>query len=1068
MLFCDVVASTELRQRQGDTRADAWFAGLFALIEAAVTASDGLVVKWLGDGAMAVFTSAGGALDAAVAVQQVAHGYAESTKSGGSPLRVGLSIGDAANQDGDWLGMPVVQAARLCDAAAADEILASDVVRILAGSRCTHAMASVGAMSLKGIDEPLTVVRVEWARAGPAAPIAFPAALESALRGPFVGRATVVAEALSSWQAGRWRAMFVAGEPGIGKTRLVAEFADGAHASGATVIVGRCDPDVSAPYRPWIEALSGLSDALSDEQFASLLAPQLAELTRLVPAIAQRAGRMNDEITVDADTRHAMIVDAVAALLELAAPIVVVLDDLHWIDRRSLQLLRHVVQRNLDGAVVVATYRDTDIDRSHALTATLADLRRIDGVKRVTLTGLDGPEVAAFFEDAAGRPLDRDDLALADAVHARTAGNPLFVGELFRHLYDGARSDTTADSALPTGLRELIERRLTDLGSEAVAALQVAAAIGSSFEIDVVEAVLHHQDRAPELADRGDVLELTEHARASGIVADVGMRFEFRHSIIRDVLVAGLSASRRQRLHRSIAAVLEQRWALTLDRHLDELAFHHGEGRTAEAPRWCLRAAQAAIDLLDSAAVHFADRGLELRDLAGPSTASDPELHCDLLIARAGGLRLEGVETLDEAQVAFDAAVRLDDQVRIAEALLCLSLRSAAESQVEHLDFLAHGLKHLSDDAITQRWNVETAFVLREFMDPASDPNAHRSKISRIIDHLDPSDTRACQIAMRCARSLTSTNQAPDARPITERFVANCAGVDTEGFPVEIALSTMWLHLGDRDSSDRCLATAARDPRRNYWFYDCQVLQREIMRDLLEGRWSEAASALAEFDRIGSHDANLILSSAAQTEWLRRETGDAEANIELVRSLIDAMPDFAVLRAMEVANLAELDDDTTTLRLLDELAPNGFDAVGRGWLTLLALGQVAWAAVAVDARQHARTLRHALSEYTGQIAVMATGTHALCAVDRLLAGLAAMEGDDDAADRLFANALAQDRSLRSRPLEARTLHWWGRALVRRGDTERGQETLRHASDLAGELGMPGVVRQIERLGIAAN
>jgi len=126
--------------------------------------------------------------------------------------------------------------------------------------------------------------------------------------------------------------------------------------------------------------------------------------------------------------------------------------------------------------------------------------------------------------------------------------------------------------------------------------------------------------------------------------------------------------------------------------------------------------------------------------------------------------------------------------------LLSVSLRSTAASHIEHLDFLSQGLKLLDDTTLITRWNTEVALIVREFMNAETDPRSHRDRVRVVVDHLDPADTVACQIAMRCARSLTSTNQPHDALPITERFNANCDGVDTEGFPVEIALSPMWLH----------------------------------------------------------------------------------------------------------------------------------------------------------------------------------------------------------------------------------------------------------------------------------
>jgi class 3 adenylate cyclase len=1050
VVFCDVAASTELRHRLGDTEADTWFADLFGRIEAALIDADGIVVKWLGDGAMAVFTSAAGALNAAVAMQQGTHAYGRYPGVEPGQLRVGVSIGDVSGTGDDWVGMPVVQAARLCDAARPDEILAADVVRVLAGSRCSHPMSSAGEYELKGIEERLAVARVEWVPAPHATLPKLPSPLDAARRGPFAGRALLVADLYDAWKAGEWRALLVSGEPGIGKTRLVAELAHRVHSSGCAVVLGRCDEELAVAYRPWMEALSALIDSLGNEQLKKSTPEHVGELCRLVPGLAQRVSPPATDVVADADTRHAMIVDAVVALLQIAGPRVVVIDDMHWIDQRSLQLARRVLAADLPDIAIVGTYRDTDLDRFHHLTAALADLRRVSGVRRVGLEGLDGPAVEEFLEQSAGHALDADGLDLAQAVHSRTAGNPLFVGELLRDL-----ADSGADSlALPEGLREVIGRRVASLGTAASRVLQIAAAIGPSFDLDVVEEMV-----GPDAVE-ADVLSCLELAQHAGIVTDMGQRFEFRHAVIRDVLLGDLSAVRRQRLHRDLAAVLERRWALSLDRHVDELAYHHGQARTPQAASWYLRAARAAAASLDAGATALADRGLDLLELVQPPDAG---LHCDLLIARALGVRLTGVETIDDARVAFDAAVALGDQERIGSALLSVSLRSAVESQDEHLAFLSEGLRYLTDSTRITRWHVEETLVLREFMKADSDPADHRARIAEIVAHLDPANTLDCQIGMRCARSLTSTNQAPDAVPVTERFIANCDGIDTEGFPVEVGLSTMWMHLGDRDLSERYLAIAENDPRRGYWFFDCQVLQRQVMRDLLDGRWSAAAEGITESERIGGHDGNIVLACASQTHWLRRETGELAANEQAIRDFQLTMPDFPVLRGLTVGEVAERGSHDEARAILDELAADDFLGVGRGWLTLLALGNVAWAAIAVGAAQHAGRLRRLLADYRGQIAVMATGTYAMCAVDRLHAGLFALDGEHDEADRLFAGALAQERSLRSRPLETRTLHWWGRALLRRGETERGLELLTRARDFADELGMRAVQRQIDDL-----
>jgi class 3 adenylate cyclase len=1056
--FCDVVGSTALRQRLGDSVADRWFNDLFERIELVTTGCDGAIVKWLGDGAMAVFPSAGAALDAAVRMQEVAHAPGPHTDVAPARLRVGVSVGDVAEADGDWIGMPVVEAARLCDRAGDDEILASELTARVAGSRSPHETEPLGDHELKGIDGPVPVVRVRWSL--PEAPPArhFPASLAAMRTGPFVGRRGLVAELHHAWTEGGWRALVVSGETGMGKSRLVAELAHLVETSGTAVVLGRCDQEVMVDYRPWFDALGALVGSIGDEHLARLDPVAVAELAAALPALGRRLAVPPSTGSVDADTRHAMIARGVVALLDAVSPVAVVLDDIQWIDRRSLQLLRQVVLEAGGGVAVIATYRDTDRDEVDAVPATLADLRRVEGVRRVALEGLDGPEVADFLAQASGAALDDDRATLAREVHERTAGNPLFVGELSRHLIEaGAFGGQplpagAAASVLPDGLREVIQRRLGTLGGDLLRTLQVAAAVGSRFDLEIVEDAV-----ALSGGDGRAVLEHLEAADAAGLVAEAGSGFDFRHGVIREVVLDGLSAARRRRTHRDVVAVLEKKWARSLDRHVMELAHQHAQAQTPESASWQMRAATAAIDALDSAAAELADRGL---GLLAVSDESDPVLECELLIARAAGKRLAGDETIDDARLAFRAAAALGEQDRMARALLTLSVRSTADSQADHVAFLTEGLALIDDESLLSRWSVEVAIAIREGLDDRFDRDVNRDRVLAVVPHLDPADVGACQLGMRCARSLTSSNHPWEAAPIAERFEAGCEGVDTEGFPVEVALSTMWLHLGDRDRSDALLDVAAGDRRRSYWFYDCQVRQRQVMSDLLDGRWAAAAEGIAEVLRIGGHYQNLLLSCAQQQAWLDRETGAFERNFENLGAYLELFPDFAAIRCVRVGELAEAGRFSEARAELDALAPDDFRAAGRGWLTLLSFGNLASAAITVDAAEHAPVLRRVIEPMAGQMAVIATGTNVMCAVDRLLGGLEALAGAHDAADVRFAAALAQEQAMRSRPLEARTRHWWGRALRRRGDDRAARPHLARAADLAVDLGMVGLEAQL--------
>lgn len=1069
VVFCDVVSSTEVRDRLGDTLADVWFADLIHRLGDVTLEANGTVVKSLGDGVMAVFTSAGAAIGAAVAMQQAAvmHGWAHPDEA--ARLRVGVSIGDVARttDDGidDYNGMPVVEAARLCSAAAPDEILAAEVVRVLVGSRNEHPMEPIGDYTLKGISSPVRVVRVGWEPpldrpAGETMVIDFPGPLSVARRGPFAGRSGLVADLLDAWKREEWRGLLVAGEPGIGKTRLTSELTHAMHVTGATVLLGRCDEDLAVGFRPWAEALAPLIDALPVDVLEGLLPEHTQELATIVPALRRRI-TLASELELDAATRTALLSNGIAALLAAAAPVVVVLDDIHWIDQSSLVILRHVLTNASTGVSIVGTYRDTDVDRVHPLAAALADLRRVDGVRRVALTGLDDAGVTEFVEAAAGHELDEAGRDLAESVHAQTSGNPLFVGEMLRHLAEsgaimqsGSRwvAGVGASAPLPEGLREVIGRRLTRLGDDATQALRVAAVLGRGFDVDVVDAVVGR-----------DTLDDIERAIAAGIVIEGSSGSEFRHAVIRDVLLGELSSARRRRLHRDVVAVLEQRWALSVDRHLDELAYHHGEAQTAAAAAWHLRAAQAASDAFDARAAALVERGLELLDLA---TDDDPSLRCDLLIVRAASAsRVNLEDSLGPAMVAFDTARLLGDEARMARAAAQAGLSSTADAGTERLAFLRAALAQITDTSLVERGLVAALIAANDAIGSTITPDEFAAANAEILRHLEPGSPGVERIAVDCFGNCVIMQRPRAAREIADRFGLSDDSIGWSGTPIRTAFGQLALTLGDRDGFDDRIATTFGHTqlRRASWLHEATLHQLIAMRELLDGDWVAAEAAVAVVERVGGHNLNFVLGCLSQRQWIMSELGDVEARYQEAVASAAAFPDFPVMRAGLVMTAAEAGRVAEVERLLDELAPDDFAAVGRGWLTTLSLGGVAWAVITVDAQRHASVLRRLLGEYSGLMARIASGIYVMCAYDRLLAGLAAVDGDHDEADRLFSAAIAQEEALRSPPLVTRTKHWWGRALLRRGEAERARPLLADARASAAQLGMRGVVAQIDDL-----
>ena len=509
VLFTDLVGSTELQSALAPEAADELRNKHFSALRQAIAASGGTEVKNLGDGIMVVFPAASSALGCAVAMQQLVHrdnAWAERPLG----LRVGLSSGEATKEGDDYFGDPVIEAARLCAKAEAGQILATNVTKVNAGRRSSHAFNALGELELKGLPDPVETVEVAWVPLGDdvtaSGRVPLPVRLRHAPGVGVVGRqdelATLDAAAKRVASGEGRELVFIAGEPGQGKTTLVAAFARRAHEAGMTVLLGRCDEDVGAPYRPFHETLSHLVSHMDETILRSHVASQGGELDRMVPALRQRLGEVPPKQSTDAETERYLLYAAVAGLLEIASteiPVVLVLDDLHWADKPSLQLLRHLVTHSASQRLLlIGTYRDAELSSSHPLEEALAALHREPaGVSTINLGGLEDTGVIAFMEAAAGHELDDAGVGLAHQLYRETDGNPFFVAEMLRHLSEsGAIVQDSATGrwvaaesdqlTLPHSVRTVIGTRVARLGDQATKVLSTASVIGRDFDIELL------------------------------------------------------------------------------------------------------------------------------------------------------------------------------------------------------------------------------------------------------------------------------------------------------------------------------------------------------------------------------------------------------------------------------------------------------------------------------------------------------------------------------------------------------------------------------------------------------
>ncbi len=621
VLFTDAVASTEALSRLGDERFGVVQDAHLGLLRAAVDERGGREVKSLGDGLMVAFTGAADALACAVTMQQ-AIDAAQRRGEEGLPLRVGVSSGDVTvADDGDLHGTAVVEAARLCAAAAAGQVLGTETVRVLAGSRGGHAYTALGPVELKGLAEPVPVVEVGWAplaEDGGLAPVPLPPRLAFESAWAFVGRASEVERLEGLWRqvVGGVRVALLGGEPGAGKTRLAQEMAVRAHEQGALVLFGRVDEDLAVAYQPFAEALRHYLASVDEATRERVLELRGGVLARLVPELV-------DELPAGQVEAWAIFEGLVDWLAMEAAqrPVVLVLDDVHWAAKPTLQALMHLVRSTrLSRLLIVATYRDTELARTHPLAEVLADLRREEGVERLAVRGLDADGVEAFVQAARGDVLDDAARELAGLLSEQTQGNPFFVGQVLRHLVESGavqevdgrwvRAEGTGEFVVPEGVREVVGRRVSRLSNRAGELLTVAAVTGPQFDIAIVAEVA-----GQPIAEALDSLDEALDSRLVLEAASPG-QLRFAHALVRQTLEDELSTMRRLHLHQQIGLALERRFG-DAESAVADLAHHFAEaavlGEGERAARYAERAAVQALDRgASEQAVDLFERALDV------------------------------------------------------------------------------------------------------------------------------------------------------------------------------------------------------------------------------------------------------------------------------------------------------------------------------------------------------------------------------------------------------------------------------------------------------------------------
>ena len=1076
ILFTDVEGSTDLRTRQGDAAAHEILRDHEELVRACVAEYGGREVKALGDGFMVAFASVRRALACAIGLQRAVD--QEMWKSPGSAVRVriGVNTGEVVDEGGDLYGQAVNAAARIAARAQAGEILVSEVTRQLAGSGPELSFRDRGRVRLKGFPDRWHLYGLAWApkerpRPSPA----------RAGRTPYVGREAERGELrqlLDGAIRGEGGLVMIGGEPGVGKTRLAEELMAEAIAAETQVFVGHSyEKEGAAPYVAFVEILeAALARAPSPQAFRQALGEEAAEIAKLLPKLRRLCADVPAPLDLPAEQERRLLFNSIVEVIARTAerrPLFLVLDDLQWADDPTLVLVEHLAERVGELPVLlVATYRDTEVDVGRPLAATFEALRRRHLGHWMTLRRLPEEVVAELVGALAGQEAPPE---LVRAIFSETEGNPFFLEEVYRYLaeegrlFDGEgrfRTDLEiGELDVPAGVRLVVGRRLARLGEEAQRVLAAAAVAGRAFSVELLEAM--------EEADPDALLDAVESAERARLIVPAPDpsgedRFIFAHELIRQTLLADLSLTRRRRLHLQVADALERRYATALEGHAAAIAHHLLKaGATGEQQRLFRFLVMAGRWALDAAAFEDAIAYLEkaVTFHEGAQTAEWAGFLDDLARAR------RSTGHWDTAIDAWRQAVDAHQQIGDVDALgrICVDAAMSLAFGFRHIEaaeMCQRGLGALGDRVSADRARLlDTMGVILAY---AGDYRAGAVMIDQAM-------ALAAELGDDGARGHALLNKCIHRWAWLEHEEAIAAGheaaalLDRSGdvFQVPTVLAFVALaliHVGRLDEA-RQVAHELEPLAERLGNHVALLMAQRVagMAAFFETGDTAQLEAFGQADLAGATRQGLPwvshgwawqgLAAFLRGDWEVARTRFEEARC---RELPGALHGWDTGPLIEC--LAYLGEGSEAMSLMDEAVsqlPEPGSPIGWGPCTLVLAGVEAWVLLGEPERAGAL---YALTVETLRRTKSVSGNFYDGRLLERVAGVAAMAGRRwDESEAHFRAALEQAQTIPHRTEQAHTRRWYGQMLLERGspgDRDQAEKVLAAAIDDYERMGMP--------------
>lgn len=878
-------------------------------------------------------------------------------------------------------------------------------------------------------------------------------------RGPFVGRERELAalETMLGETAARGGHMaLVSGEPGIGKTRLVAEAATRAEAGGWLVLAGRAyESEGMPPYLPFSEVLRQYVRECPPAELAAQLGRGAAEVALLAPELLERAPGIEAGPPLSRDERYRLF-EGVAGLLVNAAlarqpGIMLVIDDLHWADADSLLLLQHLARRLPEAPLfVAATCRTTAADRSPALADCMATLIRERLCVQVDPGGFSTGETGRLIRELSGaEPPER----VAEALRERTRGNPFFLEEAISHLLgkgrDLARERTwTDDQEVPETVRQVIASRVGRLGAETLRVLQVASALDDPFGYEAL--------RAASETDQALLADLLDEATAHGFVGEEGEgRYRFSHALVRETIYSGLSAPRRGALHAEIAGRLDELYGVSAASHAGEVARHYLlGGRKEDLEKATGHALQAAENAMKRLAYQDAVRHYESAlDALGRSGRQDTRQRCELLLALATATAKAGdmARTDQLSMLAAREALAAGELELLTRACLSTSVFGLLIPNEEFIPLIEDALARTSAGDSARRSALLSVLACQRAM-TASWEEAMPVREESIAMARRVSDGQALAFALRNAYIAWPPEQLEARRTAVGEVVELARALGDRELEVTSRCDHLQdsLLLGDGEAVDAGIEVHTRLAEElQQGMQTAHALILRSMRALLSGPLTHAEELNGEMQAaLRRHGISWTRGAlAAHTFLLRWEQGRLAELEPAYRAGHEREAPLAVrvCLAFILAHTGDAAGARVIINGIDEGQIASFsDRASRTYVVAM----LAQASAAVGETGLAETLGTYLVPQANHAVTVNGSPACMGSASRYLGLLASTVGRFEEAERHFDDADAFNERLGARPLLAHTKVDRARTHLARGghgELARARELLREAA-----------------------